>query len=73
MIYNQNFCFCRLPGEIKQPRASVVSCKANARSKRRDICLRIIAIFSLQKEESSFYKQLTDELTAVTVNPNKFL
>ena len=40
---------------IKQPRDSVVGCKANARSQKRDICERIIVNF-LFREQSSLYK-----------------
>ena len=58
MIYNQSFCFPDFLRGLKQPCAQVVGRKANARSQRRDIQLRIIGDFSLEVEESSFCKQL---------------
>ena len=58
MIYNKVYAFADSLRGVKQTCASVIGCQANARSQRRDICLRIIVNFSLEKEESSFYKQL---------------
>ena len=67
MIKVSTFADC-LRG-VKQPRASVVGCKANARSQKRDICLRIIDNFSIEKGKKLFLqKQLRSNNNFLSYN-----